>query len=296
MPLPKPRKGEERLNFVSRCVAQLTRSGEFDDVNQRAAVCNSEWKRDKALIKVSGPRFLGRTFRRVETRSKPFARQLERVLRRIEASELARQNKVRKATDAELKAALRRVVVRFARAQGQDAALTAARIVQTDFPTARIPLEDLEAIIDERVADILETTLETVRSNIKEAASTAEAMGESSTDAKRRIRQRIIEGGSTSFERAETIARTELARAENMGIVAGYEATGVKRLEWFAFQSPIWPRRHDTMDGKTIAIGGKFTLPSGVKLRFPHDPEGPASEVINCRCTVGPIGRRRRQR
>ena len=45
MPLPKPEQGEEKQEFVSRCIATLTREEEdkFHSREQRAAVCYSQW-------------------------------------------------------------------------------------------------------------------------------------------------------------------------------------------------------------------------------------------------------------
>lgn len=45
MPMPKPRKNEDRQEFVSRCIAKLTRdeAERFPNPKQRAAICYSEW-------------------------------------------------------------------------------------------------------------------------------------------------------------------------------------------------------------------------------------------------------------
>lgn len=45
MPMPKPKKSEDKQEFVSRCIAKLTRDeeGKFPSRTQRAAVCYSQW-------------------------------------------------------------------------------------------------------------------------------------------------------------------------------------------------------------------------------------------------------------
>lgn len=48
MPLPSPRSGESRGDFVGRCVEVLTDKGEFDDNEQRVAVCISRWEEGSA--------------------------------------------------------------------------------------------------------------------------------------------------------------------------------------------------------------------------------------------------------
>lgn len=45
MPLPTPKKGESKEDFVSRCIETLTKekSNRFPSRAQRAAVCYSQW-------------------------------------------------------------------------------------------------------------------------------------------------------------------------------------------------------------------------------------------------------------
>lgn len=45
MPIPKPKKNEDKQEYVSRCIANLTRNekARFPSVRQRAAVCYSSW-------------------------------------------------------------------------------------------------------------------------------------------------------------------------------------------------------------------------------------------------------------
>jgi len=45
MPLPTPNKGEERDDFVSRCMSNDTMKSEFPDQKQRLAVCFSQWRK-----------------------------------------------------------------------------------------------------------------------------------------------------------------------------------------------------------------------------------------------------------
>jgi len=44
MPLPKPRKGEERDAFISRCIGNDLMNKEYPDNKQRAAVCYNQWR------------------------------------------------------------------------------------------------------------------------------------------------------------------------------------------------------------------------------------------------------------
>jgi len=161
--------------------------------------------------------------------------------------------------------------------------------------------------LDARVTDILETTKNEVRASVRTIIT--EAMGErprpSMQEVSRRIRRQIHARDpkqrihTFSPERAEIIARTELAQAENTGIVAGYAATGVKKVKWVAFNDGrSGDRHHERMNKhRAIKLGDDvFTLPGGATLRYPGDPMGPIGETINCRCTVVPVVPKRRRR
>ena len=107
-------------------------------------------------------------------------------------------------------------------------------------------------------------------------------------DAVERYRQNYI------TYRAETIARTEAARNVHAGIQESMrqaidrgdlKAENLVR-EWIAGPRTLLARdSHQRMDGKMVAFGEKFTLPSGAKMDYPGDPNAPVSELANCRCT-----------
>lgn len=95
-----------------------------------------------------------------------------------------------------------------------------------------------------------------------------------------------------SSERAEIIARTEMAMAENAGIVAGYEAAGVEEIEWMAIPGDHGERAHDRLDGVRIRVGETFLTPLGNRLRWPADFDAPIADTINCRCTIRAVAPR----
>lgn len=47
MPVPKPRKGESRSDYVSRFMANEAMRKEFPKQAQRSAVAHSTWRRSK---------------------------------------------------------------------------------------------------------------------------------------------------------------------------------------------------------------------------------------------------------
>ncbi len=44
-PLPKPRKGESKKDFISRCMSNKAMQREFPEQEQRVAVCHTQWRR-----------------------------------------------------------------------------------------------------------------------------------------------------------------------------------------------------------------------------------------------------------
>ena len=53
MPLPSPKNKEKRGDFVNRCMADLSKKGEFKDEKQRAAVCYDAFKKAEAKASIT---------------------------------------------------------------------------------------------------------------------------------------------------------------------------------------------------------------------------------------------------
>lgn len=95
--------------------------------------------------------------------------------------------------------------------------------------------------------------------------------------------------------RADVVARTEstqatsAARQEAMRQTldaAGLTDTDVERT-WRSTHDHRTRDTHRAMDGqKVTGLETAFTSPSGAMLRYPGDPDAPASETIQCRCFV----------
>lgn len=88
------------------------------------------------------------------------------------------------------------------------------------------------------------------------------------------------------------IARTEAGRAQSRGELASIEAAedaGAELVKvWIATLDGRTRPSHGAMDGKEADEDGYFHL-AGVEIEGPHDNKLPASEVINCRCSVGAL-------
>lgn len=92
-----------------------------------------------------------------------------------------------------------------------------------------------------------------------------------------------------SAQRAVVIARTEIVGVSNGGSLQVARLSGVaKGKTWFTAAGARYPRHHGypNLEGQTVGLDERFNV-GGVHLDYPGDPTGPASEIIQCRCTVG---------
>lgn len=48
MPIPKPRKDEKRIDFITRCMGDEIMKEEYPSQEQRAAVCYTQWRKKDA--------------------------------------------------------------------------------------------------------------------------------------------------------------------------------------------------------------------------------------------------------
>lgn len=103
--------------------------------------------------------------------------------------------------------------------------------------------------------------------------------------------------------RSETIARTEVARAIHAGTYVGADKSPFEKVKtWISAQDNRTRRNpklnpngadHVRLNGQTVDFVQTFIDPSnGVQMLHPHDPNAPASEVINCRCQYATVNKR----
>lgn len=91
--------------------------------------------------------------------------------------------------------------------------------------------------------------------------------------------------------RALVIARTEIIGAANYGTYTGAEQVaqqfpevGIKK-SWFTNIDGRERAAHRAANGQTVEMNEIFIV-NGEEMRRPHDPNGSASNVIQCRCTL----------
>lgn len=97
------------------------------------------------------------------------------------------------------------------------------------------------------------------------------------------LQRRIITMGRSSAIRT---ARTAVTGAQNAGRMDSYAAAekmGIKlKKQWLATLDSRTRHSHAMLDGEKVDQDKKFS--NG--CRFPGDPQGPAWEIYNCRCTL----------
>jgi len=99
----------------------------------------------------------------------------------------------------------------------------------------------------------------------------------------KRIEDTYKDGGTViTKNRAATIARTEVGGAMTKGTFEAYKQAQVPIKIWVTVGDARVRDSHANQDGEERAINDPFT--NG--LQYPRDANGPAGEVINCRCQI----------
>jgi hypothetical protein len=146
-----------------------------------------------------------------------------------------------------------------------------------------------DALASDSPADVLDMALRDARfdASVKRAAANGEP-----------IPADLINKMVTAYRnralryRAEAIARTEaMAAMHEAQQQAMEQAAASGKIDRSAI-SFVWRTARDArvrdshraMEGQQRPMGEKFVTGNGNRLEFPGDPNGPASEIVNCRC------------
>lgn len=276
------------------------------------------------LAKAAGDRRRVEHQRRVATRANGLAVRIERLLRAYGLQRFAEIRRrlsrprfgIRKQnlTRADLEQELLDVLRRFGLAQMTDAG---KRTGQGGFEIVPEIWNEVQDTRQTKVSLLIEETDQQIRDSLDRIVG--DALNETPRPTAAEVGRRIARswfGPSTSsiprrgeaseaaaieqerlfsFDRAATIARTELAQAENAGIVQGLVAAGFVTAGWNAQRDPerSGERAHYLMNDHapiqveaivTMDESGWFELPSGILTPYPQWSGLPAGESVNCGC------------
>lgn len=148
---------------------------------------------------------------------------------------------------------------------------------------------DVHENLETRTYQLSEKTLARVDSQINDIIVNGYEEGMGIDKVSRDIRRRF---GQLKTWESVRIARTEIHNSQCLGVIKGYEDMGVEYLQWSTARDsrvrglkPKDSADHIHMEGEIIRMGGVFS--NG--LMYPGDMNGPAAEIINCRCQALPF-------
>lgn len=145
-------------------------------------------------------------------------------------------------------------------------------------------LAAMRAFMTDRIKDVGAQAISNINSQLGLTVLGAQSPSETITAVKDIL-------GETSRLRALTITRTELSGAYS---VAAYERllqqakdTPGLQKQWRSSGKTHPRATHLAADGQVREVTALFDI-GGVEMRYPHDRQAPAAEIINCGCTMLP--------
>jgi len=93
-------------------------------------------------------------------------------------------------------------------------------------------------------------------------------------------------GRQTARTRSIMIARTETHSAANSAMNDAIGSTGFSPIkEWGTVEDGRVRPDHEAADGQRVGFNESFSIGADT-LKFPGDPRGPASQIVQCRCVL----------
>jgi HK97 family phage portal protein len=143
-------------------------------------------------------------------------------------------------------------------------------------------LEFLEQKEVKFASEVNGTTRESLRYHLLDGVKKGESVNELAD----RVRDVFSGVDDARAWRARTIARTEVVGAANKGQLEGWSQADVgAQKEWVTAGDADVRDEHAAIDGEIKKLNEPFS--NG--LMYPGDVNGPAEEVVNCRCTTAPV-------
>jgi hypothetical protein len=305
MPLPKPRAGEERANFVDRCIVDLNVVNDFRSMDQRIAVCNSLYEQEQEIKSVSenwGSLFEAELKRAERESIKDFRDYYSSQYNKASAHFILTGN----LNQADLSAYFQnndlqnmyrdmyeKIGLRFANwyAKHWKKALAKA----TDINGYQSIWQAKFAYIGEqvgakRVTLVSGTAKETLIKITQQAMRDPQFMALGDREKARILRSQF---DKYSDYQARRLVRTESTNAANFATMQSasdlFPAHEMNKVWITAIDGRERPAHHSA-NRQTVQFTKPFIV-GGESLMHPGDSNGSAGNVINCRCSVAPIPR-----
>lgn len=138
----------------------------------------------------------------------------------------------------------------------------------------------------EQTGEMIDQIDGTTKADLTDTVSRALKEGKSPREIRKEV-QGLFDGASR--HRAESIARTEMAKAQGHGQWSVQKVSGlVPNREWVATFDASTRMAHASLHGTRVGIDEDFTNPeTGGTAKYPGDFPS-AAQSINCRCTTVP--------
>lgn len=139
---------------------------------------------------------------------------------------------------------------------------------------------EVDKYLKKRKTNLEKVMKETTAKEVKRALAQGVKEGESEKD----LIDRLEKLGIFDKSRAQRIARTEAHAAVMSGAHEAMKQNGVERRQWLAGVDDRVRDSHRDASGQIVGIDEPYQV-GDAELMYPGDPDGPAEEVIHCRCS-----------
>jgi hypothetical protein len=300
MPLPSPRLNEDLNDFIGRCVIDSNVVNDFATQDQRIAVCNSLYSQEKEIKAAK------------ENYTEKFSDQLTKAERSSvkdfykfyndqydQASAMFIRQGSLSATDVSVffkENDLINMYTEMYSKIGLHFALWYYKNVNKLLNKAS-DIDNLMSIWAksfafvgqqvgaQRVTLVSGTAKNTLISVTQKLMSDPDFMNQGE-----KVKAKTLKAQFNKYStyQAKRLVRTEATNAANSATIASAQTVFegkdlIKR--WHTIMDGRERNSHGAVDGKEVPNTGKFTV-QGQFLKWPGDPEGKASNVINCRCGI----------
>lgn len=131
------------------------------------------------------------------------------------------------------------------------------------------------------LSDINNTTFAGVEAELSQVITAGIDQNLTMAEMGKAIEEGIFDVYQGRLKKTGQIARTETATVTNGVRYEVFQTNGIEKQEWLTARDSRVRESHVAEDGNVVRVGEVFPE---THLHHPNDPQGPADEVINCRC------------